>query len=247
MSRRYWERKSNANLWTESHQIDKNKKWNKVYIKCTTDKGKTCTLNYIVSADFAIGEHVVCETVKGTMEGIITQLMETDVKHMSTHKKVDRLKSEDTTMLNQIFTMVKIQRNNNDTIDYCFTDLEDLTEGAFVVYTTGKGTFRTIDTNNHHPSNLVIEAIHVGMIIEICATPHKISSGSFAFSYVNMSELYNHIDKAKNAMDIKGRLDARKKAFEQHRVYELLAQSDPEARVLLDSLNALNAGKKVLY
>lgn len=104
--------------------------WNRVIISCSKDNGRTINLHYIVQADLIVGDHVICESIKGPLQGKIVSVEKCNVKHSDKHKKVKKLDpeeveqvKEENNMLQSIFKVVKVQHNSCSRENYVYTSL----------------------------------------------------------------------------------------------------------------------------
>ena len=226
--------------------------WNRVLIACSTNSGRTIDLHYIVQADLIVGDLVLCESIKGPLQGKIISVEKCNVKHSDKHKKVKKLDpeeveqgEEENNMLQSIFKVVKVQHNSSSRENYVYTSL-DVVPGDIVVYQANQE--RSFNPNIEDPN---IEGSfrlsvnwHVGIVKEIyspnsCKKP--VNHDAFIVQKINTEQYFRDLATKERAISIKNKLDAKRKEFEQMQIYEMLAAADPSAKALLDEFKQLKA------
>ena len=226
--------------------------WNLVLIACSTNSGRTIDLHYIVQADLIVGDLVLCESIKGPLQGKIVSVEKRNVKHSDTHKKVKKLDpeeveqgEEENNMLQSIFKVVKVQHNSSSRENYVYTSL-DVVPGDIVVYQANQE--RSFNPNTKNPC--VEESFrlsvnwHVGIVKEIYSPGSgnkHVNPDAFIVQKITAEQYFSDLATKDRVIAIKNKLDAKRKEFEQMQVYEMLAAADPSAKALLDEFKQLKA------
>ena len=226
--------------------------WNRVLIACSTNSGRTINLRYIVQADLIVGDLVICESIKGPLQGKIVSVEKCNVTHSDNHKKVKKLDpekveqlEEENNMLQSIFKVVKVQHNSSSRENYVYISL-NVVPGDIVVYQANQE--RSFNPNIEDPhikeSFRLSVNWHVGIVKEVYSPnscKKQVNPDAFIVQKINTEQYFSDLSTKDRAISIKNKLDAKRKEFEQMQIYEMLAAADPSAKALLDEFKQLKA------
>lgn len=115
-----------------------------------------------------------------------------------------------------------------------FTDL-DLKVGDTVVY-DGSAMFYN-ETDQRNTGAPQAGGMHVGIVTD--TDPDVITAQSWVVDVVDLKAYNDRIERAKTAAKLKQKLDAKRKQFQDLELLKLIAQSDPETKVILDEYISL--------
>lgn len=203
--------------------------WNKVCVMIVSANGHKTPLHFIVNADIHIGDAVICHTRKGIKEGTVVSLVQADVHHTETNCQVDKAKSQkeqNSMKMNELFPVAVVEnRRGYKTLCKMLIPLPVDTE---VVYEGDD------------------ECKHVGVIrktFPVCAEINKknMQIGGFVVTLVEDTGINEAKRKEEQYRDLQVELESRKRVFEQRSIYELLAEKDPRAHEILDSMDNLKS------
>ena len=228
--------------------------WNRVIISCSKDNGRTINLHYIVQADLIVGDRVICESVKGPLQGKIVSIEKRNVKHSDTHKKVKKVDpkeieqgEEENNMLQSIFKVVKVQHNSCSRENYVYTSL-NVVPGDIVVYQANQERSFNPNIEDPHVKESFSLSVnwHVGIVKEVYSPnscKKQVKPDAFIVQKINTEQYFSDLATKDRAISIKNKLDAKRKEFEQMQIYEMLAAADPSAKALLDEFKQLKANQ----
>jgi hypothetical protein len=178
----------------------------------------------LADSSLKVGDKARCLVLSGYEANCeIRQIVQKDVDMTNRYAKTigEPKLEEDIKMVDQLFVTVVVKTNSGFIVRckaLCTFGL-----GTQVVYEGDDGDLHV---------GTVLHCTPAGELIE--GTQYK--QASFIAQVVDTTNIDICKDKLKDYNDTMAQLKARKKQFEENEIYEMLAQKDPKARELLDSL-----------
>lgn len=224
-------------------------RWNKVLVLCRGLENDHFPLHYIAPTHLKVGDMVECETRKGPIFGEIKEILAEDAYHTKENKAIKLVNKEEMSMYNNMFHTVKILRRDNGKGMLIHTS-EQFLVGDLVVYQTDKANEEVEKYTTKFEQVLCEQSLrvcqnwHVGVVAEFYPAGTQVQGNvakyAFVVSKLSTDLVFKDMSTADRAAELKMQLDARRKTFEQEQIYEMLAQSDPAAKVLWEQFKSLS-------
>lgn len=200
--------------------------WNKVNARIKYKSGEYCAYA-LADSTVQVGDKCMCSLLCGyDAECIVLQIVKKGVSKSGNHGLITKVikpkNQEEIEMINELFATITVESpHGRKTVCKALCPIKI---GAEVVYESLDGS------------------MHVGRISE-CIPAGEASKQGYTGKYVVQAIDTAMRDQAERLeSDYKAtltQLNIRKKQFEEHAVWEMLAEKDPEARTLLAKLDDL--------